>query len=105
MVKIVQYISTAIAFVSIAIIVYGIIRAIIDFLRNETGNGGQNGLLRIRSSFGSYLLLSLEFLIGADIIKTVMDPTYEELIILAGIVVLRTILSYFLNKETKALDA
>ena len=52
----------------------------------------------------SYLLLGLEFLIASDILKTVLEPTLNELAILGGIVVLRTVLSVFLNKEIKELD-
>lgn len=35
--------------------------------------------------------------------KTVVDPTLDELAILGGVVVVRTVLSVFLNKEIKEL--
>lgn len=44
-------------------------------------------------------------LIASDILKTVLEPSLDELAILGGIVVLRTILSVFLNKEIKELDS
>jgi uncharacterized membrane protein len=44
-------------------------------------------------------LLALEYLIAADIIATVIHPAFEEIAILAGIVVIRTVISYFLEKE------
>ena len=47
----------------------------------------------IRCYLGTYLLLGLEIMIVADIIKTVLNQTREELIFLGGIVVIRTILS------------
>ena len=50
-----------------------------------------------------HLLLGLEFLIASDILKTVVDPTLDELAILGGVVVVRTVLSVFLNKEIKEL--
>lgn len=50
------------------------------------------------------MLLGLEFLIASDILKTVLEPTLNELAILGGIVVLRTILSVFLNREIKDLE-
>ncbi len=59
----------------------------------------------LRATFGTYLLLGLEFLIASDILKTVLEPTLNELAILGGIVVLRTILSVFLNREIKDLEA
>ena len=39
-----------------------------------------------------------------SILKTVLEPTLNELAILGGIVVLRTVLSVFLNKEIKELE-
>ncbi len=38
-------------------------------------------------------------MIVADVIKTVLNQTKDDLIFLGGIVIIRTMLSYFLNKE------
>jgi uncharacterized membrane protein len=54
-----------------------------------------------RQVLGSYLLLGLEFLIAADIVETILKPTLEDLGLLAAVVVIRTVLSYFLTKEMK----
>jgi len=56
---------------------------------------------RIRERLGAHLLLSLEIFIGADIINSVVTPTWESVGILAVIVVIRTVLSYFLAKEVE----
>ncbi|MCM8787547.1 MAG: DUF1622 domain-containing protein [Candidatus Omnitrophica bacterium] len=55
----------------------------------------------IRIKLGSYLVLALEFFIASDIIKTIITPTWQGLGILGAIVVIRTILSYFLTKDLK----
>ena len=47
----------------------------------------------------------MKFLIASDILKTVLEPGLNELAILGGIVVLRTVLSIFLNKEIRELQA
>lgn len=104
MIQIIEYISMAIACISIGVIAYGIIVTAISFIRNEIKKDKPEGIRKLRADFGGYLLLGLELLIGADIIKTIVEPSYEELIILGGIVVLRTVLSVFLNKEVKELD-
>ena len=100
----ISYLSQGIELVSVGIIVYGTIIAIFHFLKNIVTKQGF-GIRKIRADFGGYLLLGLELLIGADIINTIIEPSYEELIILAGVVVLRTILSVFLNKEIRELEA
>ena len=53
----------------------------------------------LRHHLGSYLLLGLEFLIAADVVHTIARPSLEELAILGGIVAIRTVLSFFLNRE------
>lgn len=53
----------------------------------------------VRYKLGTYLLLGLEFLVAADILETVFAPTLERIGILGGIVIIRTILNFFLNKE------
>jgi uncharacterized membrane protein len=54
---------------------------------------------QIRLYLGRYLALGLEFQIGADILSTAISPTFEEVQLLAAIVVIRTVLNYFLSKE------
>jgi len=56
----------------------------------------------VRFRFGSYILLGLEFLIAADVMNTIIKPSHNELITLGAIVIIRTILSFFLTKELKS---
>lgn len=101
-------IATGISIVSLIIVSYGTLVAVIAFVRNELGRftGKYSGLniRRLRATFGTYLLLGLEFLIASDILKTVLEPGLNELAILGGIVVLRTVLSVFLNREIRDLQ-
>jgi uncharacterized membrane protein len=45
------------------------------------------------------LLIALDFLIAADLLQTILDPTLEETAGFALIVVLRILLSWSLSKE------
>ena len=100
--------ATAISMISLSIIVYGTLIATVGFIRNElnrfTGCYSATVIRQIRAGFGTYMLLGLEFLIASDILKTVLEPGWNELLILGGIVVLRTVLSFFLNREIKELQ-
>ena len=100
-------IATIISVISLLIVAYGVFVGFIAFLRNEitrfNGTYTVNNIRQLRADFGSYLLLGLEFLIASDILKTVVDPTLDELAILGGVVIVRTVLSVFLNKEIKEL--
>jgi uncharacterized membrane protein len=54
---------------------------------------------RLRLSFGGWLALALEFQLASDIVKTTVAPSYENLIKLGAVAVIRTFLNYFLSKE------
>lgn len=85
------------------ITVWGIIVSLGEFLKKESF--GHEDCIKaneaIRVKLGSYLVLALEFFIASDIIKTIITPTWQGLGILGAIVVIRTILSYFLTKDIK----
>ena len=53
----------------------------------------------IRLYLGRFLALGLEFQIGADILGTAVAPTFDDVLLLGAIVVIRTALNYFLSKE------
>jgi uncharacterized membrane protein len=55
---------------------------------------------RLRTFLGRSLLLGLEFLVAGDIIKTVaIEPTFDSVIVLAIIVLVRTVLSLSIDVE------
>jgi uncharacterized membrane protein len=53
----------------------------------------------VRLSLGRWLALALEFELAADILRTAVAPTWTEIGQLAAIVILRTALNYFLQRE------
>lgn len=85
------------------ITLWGVIIALYEFLKKELSGAKEVIQLNeaIRIKLGSYLILALEFFIAGDIVKTIVTPSWESLGILGVIVVIRTILSYFLTKEIK----
>jgi len=59
----------------------------------------------IRLKFGRWLALSLEFALAADILRTTVAPTWNEIGQLAAIIVLRTALNFFLQREIEQAEA
>jgi len=53
----------------------------------------------IRLSLGRFLTLGLEFQLSADILRTAVAPSFEEIGQLAAIAAIRTALNYFLGQE------
>ena len=102
-VRIVEYLSWAIGVIGILVIFYGSIISIIKFIKIEDkrfkGKMSLSDVDSLRLTLGTYLLLGLEFLIAADIIRTILQPSFEEVAILGAIVTIRTVISYFLDRE------
>lgn len=99
-----DYVTLGIGMVGGLVVVYGVLVGAVDLVRSEWDGIRRRGerhitFERIRYDIGSHLLLGLEFLIAADVIRTVTRPTLEELAVLGGIVAIRTVLSYFLGRE------
>lgn len=55
----------------------------------------------LRLDFGYALVLALEFFLAGDIVRTIISPSWDDLGKLGALVVIRTVLSFFLNKEIK----
>lgn len=83
--------------IGILIIIYGSIKALAIFFKD--GMNLSNSLVKI--TLGEALSLSLEFKLGAEIIKTVIVRDLNELIILGFVVVLRIVLTLLIHWEVK----
>jgi uncharacterized membrane protein len=96
----IHWITRAIEVIGIAIIVVGALAALIAFLRGLNQGDKEERVSAFRSDLGRSILLGLEFLVAADIVNTVaIEPTLDSLAVLAGIVLIRTFLSFSLEVE------
>lgn len=83
----------------VAAIVLGLLVAIIRFAA-PTRWGTDGSYRGFRQDIGRGILLGLEFLVAADIIRTVaVSPTIESVLVLGLIVLIRTFLSMALQVE------
>ncbi|EEQ00595.1 hypothetical protein yruck0001_14210 [Yersinia ruckeri ATCC 29473] len=98
-----MFAASGLNIVSVLVLIYGVVKCLFAFVKNEL-NHGESSIQRIRLDLGGYLLLALEILIPADILKTIIEPDYKELVILASIVLIRIVLSISLSKELKSLN-
>ena len=94
--ELLHWITRAIEAAGVGVIVLGIALPSIAFIRSRAPDRVKS----YRSAVGRGILLGLEFLVAADIINTVaVDPTLASLAVLAGIVAIRTFLSFSLEVE------
>ena len=57
----------------------------------------------LRVHFSQKLVLGLEFFLAGDIIRLIATPTTDVLIRVGAIIVIRTVLAYFLSREIREL--
>jgi uncharacterized membrane protein len=86
------------------IIGVAIVREALYYLYQLARHGGRTvpDKEAIRLSLGRSLALALEFQLGADILGTALDPSLQDLLVLAAIALLRTFLNYSLSREIDA---
>jgi uncharacterized membrane protein len=102
-----ENIAFGIGMIGMMVVLWGVLKGLVAFLVTEITRFKADGvkpqsiapLEKIHRGIGFDLLLGLEFLIAADIVRTIIEPTLEELAILGIIVGIRITLSYFLGKE------
>jgi uncharacterized membrane protein len=99
LVEVIEGIGTAIDAIGVSVIAGGAILAVfLTIGRARQQEGGAYEFFRRR--LGRAILLGLEFLVAADIIRTVaVTPTGESVAVLGGIVLIRTFLSFSLQLE------
>jgi len=88
----------AIAAVMIAASVLG---GVLDIGRAVARRDLTASITPTRLRLAERLVLSLEFLIAADILKTVTTPTLEGIGLLAGVILIRTVLSLSIAYELR----
>jgi len=103
-----EWIERIVDIVGIAILLIGFLKGLWVFIKLEferfSGQKDFQEVFALRSTLGSYIILSLDFLIISDIIHSVIKPEFYELINLGIIVVLRTSIGFFLGRELMELS-
>jgi uncharacterized membrane protein len=85
---------------AVLLIAYGAAEAFANsgrHLFHHTHDAGWRKALFVR--FGVWLLLGLQFALAADIVRSVISPSWNDIGQLAAIALIRTILNYFLERD------
>lgn len=97
----VEYLALVIEIMAVLVIAIGVIYAVGSFVIARYGSQHLRGYdKQFRARLGNSLLIGLEILVAADIIRTVaLEPTLENVAILGILVLVRTFLSWSLVVE------
>lgn len=100
--EVARVIAEAIELLAIAVISVAVIAACLGTLRHRFRSDPAAGLEAFKRTMARGLLIGLDLLIAADIVKTVtLEPTLENAVVLALLVLIRTFLSWALVLEVE----
>ncbi|OEC85888.1 MULTISPECIES: DUF1622 domain-containing protein [Methanobacterium] len=100
---VIVYIASILSYFGAVVIFYGGIRAAIGVLSIEILKR-KTSYNEVRLDFTPKILIGLEFFIAGDLIKSIIEPNLNQVIILAIIVSIRTIVGFSLGREIKELE-
>lgn len=89
--------AVSIGYLGVAIMCAGALKSLWRFLLDFVE--GDDNITQIRVNLAKHLSLGLEFLVGKDIIETIIQPTFHSLLLLAAIIVIRTVIAHILSHE------
>jgi uncharacterized membrane protein len=92
---------------AIAILMVGVaaLEAAFRSIRNAFRRSRTLAMRTIWLNFATWILLALEFSLGADVIGTAIAPTWDTIGKLGAIAVIRTFLGFFLSRDFKDVNA
>lgn len=102
--RVMEWVTLAISLLGALVVITGVAEATVQFLKRKLTSKRLtiSGEESIRHQLGAHLLLGLEIFIAADIISSFIAPTWDKVGILAVVVAIRTVLSYFLEREIRS---
>ncbi|MGB3542999.1 DUF1622 domain-containing protein [Rubrivirga sp.] len=101
--RIVEYLELLAEIAAALVIAWGVIQAFGSYLIRVVRPGGEavNATEGLRLRLGRTLALGIEFTLAADILATAVAPTRADILTLAALVLLRTLLNTFLEREIR----
>jgi uncharacterized membrane protein len=103
--EIAGFVALAIEAAAVLVVSFGAIQAlsgVIGLIFNRAADEMAGRQIWLR--FATWILLALEFALAADIVRTAVAPTWEDISKLAVIATIRTMLNYFLAKDIASFE-
>ncbi|HEU0234258.1 MAG TPA: DUF1622 domain-containing protein [Gallionella sp.] len=108
LIEFVELVAPWIEMIGIAVVLWGAIEGLVRLLlriKSALSRASSPApISHIRSAIGEKTALGLDFFLAGDIIQTIVIPSWESLAMLGGIVVIRTVIAFFLNKDLRGLN-
>ena len=91
-----------------AVMVWGFAVAIVSFVKVSVGTAAAERIMRfqvVRCDLGVKLVFALELLIISDLLHTIISRSMEDMIMVGLLVLIRTVIAFFLNTEIQEVSA
>ena len=102
-----SHIALAAELVSVIVVALGaaitLVRLGVVVVHGQVGD--QTARRAIFVGFAGWIILALEFALGADIARTAIAPTWDDIGQLAAIAAIRTFLNFFLERDVESFSA
>lgn len=95
-----DYVALGVDIIMVLVVAVGSVRAVIAVANClGKGKGLAPGIREIWLHYAAWILLALEFALAADLIDTVIAPSWEDIGQLGSIAAIRIALGYFLGRD------
>ena len=97
------YVALGAEAATVLVVLIGVVEAVFGVVRTLLTTGMTHVRRReVWVRFAVWILLALEFALAADIVRTAIAPTWNDVGKLGAIAAIRTILNWFLAKDIEA---
>ena len=107
--EILEWLAVAIDLTGAMIMVWAFVEAVLGLVRGSIRADDAPSRIRnmqvVRCGLGVKLVFALELMIISDLFVTIISRSIDDLILIGGLVVIRTVIGFFLNKEIQEVSA
>jgi uncharacterized membrane protein len=103
-----EWIAQAVDITGAFIMIWGFLMAVYGFIHALLRKGEAERfrcLQKVRCNLGIKLVFALELMIISDLLQSIVSRSMEDLLMVGALVVIRTVISFFLNKEIEEIHA
>ena len=106
--SILEWLAFVIDIVGALVMAWAFVTSVFGLLKGSIVGGDAHSRIRnmqvVRCDLGVKLVFALELMIISDLLRTLISRSIDDMILLGGLVVIRTVIGYFLNKEIQAVE-
>jgi uncharacterized membrane protein len=94
-----HYVALAIQAVAVLVVALGTVQAVVGMTRVTLAGSGREAQRTVWVHYARWLVAALTFQLAGDVVGTSFSPTWDEVGKLAAVAAIRTVMSFFLDRE------